>query len=85
MKMSKYDPLRLHLDNQARPEITLTFNEIEKILADTLPASATKYAEWWANEMNPRTTHVQCKSWLAAGFKAFPNIAASQVRFLKSR
>ena len=82
--MSKYDPLREYLGSQKQYEITLGFGEIENILTDVLPPSAAKYAEWWANEVNPKTTHTQCRSWLAAGFKAFPNIAASQVRFVRS-
>jgi hypothetical protein len=82
-RMAKYDPLCKHLHQQVNGSVILTFCDIESILGDLLPPSAGKYPEWWANETNPHTTHTQCKAWLEAGFKAFPNLAAREVRFAK--
>lgn len=45
--------------------VTLTFAEIEKLLAAPLPQSARTYvAVWWANGGHP-----QARAWLAAGFR----------------
>lgn len=49
--------------------MSLTFAEIEKILDSSLPASACKYREWWANENSENTTHVQCKAWSEANYE----------------
>ncbi len=62
--MTKYDPLNEYLKKSGRLNLRLTFAEIEKILADKLPASAYKYAAWWANG-----GHIQANAWLEAGYK----------------
>ena len=68
--MSKYDPLRIYLKNAANDmtEVTLTFQQIERILDDSLPRSAREYREWWDNT-STETRHVQTKAWLASGWK----------------
>lgn len=63
----KYEPLGAYL--KALPpsvdSTTLSFSEIEKIIQDRLPASATEYRQWWANqEGGSRAPH-----WHTAGFK----------------
>jgi hypothetical protein len=46
-------------------ETTLSFDELEQIIGDTLPPSATTYREWWSNqEGGSRAPH-----WRAAGLK----------------
>jgi len=45
------------------------FRQIERILGQSLPPSARKFPEWWANE-NPNTTaKSQCRAWALAGWK----------------
>jgi len=79
--MSKYDSLRDYLQRQTLIHLKITFDEIESILQAPLPPSAKKYPEWWANEDPDKTTHVQCKSWKAAGYDAFPDIEGDCVVF----
>jgi hypothetical protein len=81
--MTKYAPLSRYLGLQSSQQIVLTFTEIEKILGADLPRSAATYPEWWANETNPESTHTQCRAWLAAGYKAYPDIASNIVRFTR--
>jgi len=67
--MSKYDPLRDYLKrlSQTHNEITLSFEQINRILEADLPKSAYQYREWWSNEVGGR--HVQAHSWQDAGWK----------------
>lgn len=67
--MSKYDPLRDYLKklSLAQNEITLSFQQINKILEAELPKSAYQYNAWWANEVNG--PHVQAHAWQDAGWK----------------
>ncbi len=58
----------------------MSFGDIERVLGALLPNSAAR-PEWWANETDPRTTHVQCRAWLDAGYKAFLLRGADRVRF----
>ncbi len=69
-KMNKYDPLHDFLLN-ILPNITertLSFDEIEKILGDKLPNSATTHRAWWANPISPND-HPHAQSWITAGWK----------------
>lgn len=62
--MSKYDPLCDYLLECKTDKVTLTFSEIEKIIGSSLPPSAYKYREWWAND----ASHTQAANgWLVAG------------------
>jgi hypothetical protein len=81
--MAKYDPLQIYLNRSTQYEVVLTFDEVERVLMTPLPSSAAKYPEWWANETNPKTSHVQCKAWVAAGYKAFPDILSGKVLFAR--
>ena len=38
--MRKYDPLMIYLDESGKEEITLSYEEIEKIIGDKLPNTA---------------------------------------------
>ncbi|MCB1675361.1 MAG: hypothetical protein KDI01_03670 [Halioglobus sp.] len=44
--------------------MTLAFSEIEEIIGDTLPPSASKHREWWANQEGGS----RAPYWQAAGF-----------------
>ena len=63
----KYAALGAHLKTLAdtKTEVTLRFDEIEKIINASLPKSARTYREWWANQdAGSRAPH-----WRAAGFE----------------
>lgn len=83
IRMSKYEPLRIYLTGQAEREVSCSFSQIEAIIGDRLPRSAHVYPEWWANEKNPDTSHVQCRAWRDAGYSASPDLEGQQVAFTK--
>ncbi len=64
--MSKYEPLKHHLQNQTQNFVPMTFGQIERIIGAKLPASAYSHRAWWSN--NP-SNNVMTHFWLAAGFK----------------
>ena len=47
--MTKYEPLTHYLEQQSG-SVTMTYSEIEKILGQQLPPSASEYQEWWGND-----------------------------------
>ncbi len=57
----KYTPLEHYLRDLpvTQKEVTLTFEQIERILNDKLPASAYEYQAWWANEKEPHQPEKQ--------------------------
>ena len=57
----KYAPLEHYLRElpETQKEVTLSFEQIERILNDKLPASAYKYQAWWANEKEPHQPEKQ--------------------------
>jgi hypothetical protein len=67
--MSKYTPLQNYLSGLPanQNDITLTFEQIERILNDPLPASAYQHQAWWANEQDGN--HVEAHAWLNAGWR----------------
>jgi hypothetical protein len=78
--MGKYDPLESHLRRQKSATYEMSFRDIERILGGLLPKSAHR-PEWWANEQDSETRHVQCKAWLRAGYRAYPRTDAETIRF----
>ena len=68
--MAKYDPLATYLTRRRSEEIELRFEELERIIGDALPATASR-PQWWANEMDPASRHVQRSAWRSAGYDAF--------------
>jgi len=78
--MAKYDGLRDLLRRQAGREVNLTFKEIEGAISAALPKSANR-PQWWANVVDPNTSHVQRKAWREAGYDALlPGRPVSKVR-----
>jgi hypothetical protein len=63
--MKKYRPLGDHLVKQSEVSVSLTFQEIERILGFSLPPSAYSHRAWWANSLS----HPQAGSWLNVGWK----------------
>jgi hypothetical protein len=68
--MAKYDPLENYLRRRGSAELELAFQEVERIIGSKLPTSASR-PQWWGNETDPETSHVQSRSWLDAGYEAF--------------
>ena len=76
--MAKYDPLETYLTRRAFDEIELGFAEIERMIGDALPPSASR-PFWWANEAKG-DGQVQRRAWREAGYDAFL-LPASRVLF----
>lgn len=82
--MSKYDPISKWLGSQSANRISCTFSQIEGILGLKLPATARVNVRWWANEAVGNTRHVQCLSWLRAGYQTTSlNLAKQSVVFVR--
>ena len=67
--VAKYDPLETYLKRRAGTELELSFVDIERIIGAMLPNRASR-SQWWANETNPASRHVQCHAWRNAGYDA---------------
>ena len=80
---SRYAPLALWLQQQSprQERITLTFNQIEEIIGEALPASARQHRSWWANDS---IDHVQSRQWLDVGWRV-SNIAMGEERVTFTR
>lgn len=82
----KYLPLEKYLTGLPTNihELTLSFEQIERIIKNKLPKSAQEYNAWWANEVNG--SHVEAKAWMDAGWKV-ENVDFERliVRFVKIR
>lgn len=65
---TKYEALEIYLRDTMvkKPQITMSFKEIEAHIGAPLPQSAFKYREWWSNQKD-YTNRPQAKAWLAAG------------------
>lgn len=80
--MSKYDPLERYLTGKGGRKIELGFAEIERIIGGLLPVSA-RLPQWWANEQDPATRHVQSRAWRNAGYEAYLIAGGDGVRFAR--
>ena len=83
--MAKYDPLYDFLVNMhtSVENFTLTFQQIDRILATKLPTSAYSHRAWWANEVEG--SHVEAQAWMEAGWKVEAvNQEDNWVRFRRS-
>lgn len=65
--MTKYSSLTTFLASRTQPKISMSFEDIERIVGSKLPQSAFNHRAWWSN--NP-TNSVMTKAWLAAGFRS---------------
>ena len=65
----KYTPLENYLRDlpDSQREVTLNFEQIERILNDKLPPSAYGYQAWWENEKEGN--HINARAWANAGWK----------------
>lgn len=82
--MGKYDPVREHLFLSGQPTVSMSFEELGRLVGG-LPRSAYTYQAWWANERDPHT-HVQKRAWMAAGYTVDSyDLNTQRVRFRKVR
>ena len=65
----KYTPLENYLRDLPanQKEVTLRFEQIERILNDKLPSSAYEDRRWWDHETEGN--HVNKRAWSNAGWK----------------
>jgi hypothetical protein len=80
----KYTPLEHYLRDLPinQKEVTLSFDQIERVLNDKLPPSAHKFQEWWSPEKHPRSPQKQAMG--SAGWKVDTvDFRAKWVRFVR--
>ena len=80
--MTDYDALRDYLKKQTRPELVLSFDEIEAIIDAALPRAAHR-ASWWDSLRSPQERMPQREACLAAGYAATRMPDGKSVRFRK--
>ena len=80
--MTDYDALRDYLKKQTRPELVLSFDEIETIIDAALPRAAHR-ASWWDSLRSPQEKMPQREACLAAGYAATRMPDGRNVRFRK--
>jgi hypothetical protein len=66
--MSKYAPLNRWLAGLKDRRITMSFNDVEKTIGDSLPKSAHKRRVWWGNQTE-NARRPQARAWMMAGFE----------------
>jgi hypothetical protein len=80
--MGKYEPLKRFLVSQDRDYVPMTFEAIERVLGERLPASKGNRA-WWSN--NP-SNNVMTREWLDAGYRTEAvDIAGEKLVFRRVR
>jgi len=81
--MGKYTPLGDFLRTQRTEEVSLSFDEIERITGTKLPPKAQHQRAWWSN--NP-SNNVMTKVWLEAGYETERvDIAGRKLVFRRAR
>ena len=79
--MAKYAPLASFLRRQKRPEVDLSFRDIERIVGGILPKAAAVDGWWRADPSGPlMPQHI---AFADAGFVAEPRTRAETVRFVR--
>jgi hypothetical protein len=78
--VNDYDALRDYLTGQTRPDLVLSFAEIEEIIRATLPRAAQR-ASWWDSLRSPQEKMPQREACLAAGYVATRLPDGKGVRF----
>jgi hypothetical protein len=82
----KYARLTEWLMTQVSDRIQLLFDDIEDKIGVQLPRAAKEHPAWWANEVNSKTRHYQCRAWTEAGWKVENvNIRKGVVIFVRVR
>jgi len=78
--VNDYDALRDYLTRQTRPDLVLSFVEIEQIIGAALPRAAQR-ASWWDSLRSPQEKMPQREACLAAGYAATRLPDGKGVRF----
>ena len=79
----KYEALERYLSGVPERRVTLRFQQIEDIIADTLPRTAREDELWWANTTNPG--RAQPRAWLNAGWRVEAvDLPAQAVTFIRA-
>jgi hypothetical protein len=82
---SKYTPLENYLRDlpATQREVTLDFEQIERILNDKLPSSAYEDRRWWEHETEGN--HLNARAWSNAGWKIESlDVNEKWVRFVRA-
>jgi hypothetical protein len=82
---SKYSPLEYYLRDlpESQREVTLRFEEIERILKSKLPSSAYESEKWWEHETEGN--HIHKRSWSNAGWSIESlDVNRKWVKFVRS-
>ena len=82
--MNDYDALRDYLKKQTRPELVLSFEQIEEIIDAALPRAAQR-ASWWETQRSPQQKMPQREACLAAGYIATRLPDGKGVRFKRMK
>lgn len=78
-KDSKYFPLHAFLRRQAEEKVEMSFGQIERLLADSLPRSARSGKAFWSNR---ESGGLQSTAWMEAGYHvASVDLKAERVVF----
>lgn len=69
--MGAYERLTNYLERQLSNRVEVPFEDIEDEdkIGVKLPMAAKEYRAWWANEVDPKTRHYQCRAWTQVGWK----------------
>ena len=82
----KYTPLENYLRDlpHSQTEVSLSFQQIERILNTPLPASAYEDRRWWDHATEGH--HRSRRAWANAGWKiASVDVAKKRVKMMRSR
>lgn len=80
---SKYDPLHAFLTRAEGEEVSMRFDEIERVLGFPLPASARRHPAWWSNNHG---TNVAVNAWRGAGFRTSRvDLSSERLVFVRDR
>ena len=80
-KPSRYDAIAELLESLESNDLVVTFDQIEEAMESPLPASATGYQSWWANNENSP----QSRDWVRRGWRSHhPRLDERTVGFRRS-
>lgn len=82
--MAKYDPVREFLFTSGKSIVSMSFDELGRLVSGGLPRSAYEYQAYWANERSPHQPWKQ--AWMGAGYEVDEyDLRTQRVRFRKVR
>jgi hypothetical protein len=79
--MGKYDPLATFLRRQRSETISLSFREIERIVAGILP-KASGHPSWWIGDAGDRPAP-QKRAWSSVHYAPDVDFKGERVRFTR--